>query len=96
MKQFLIDRLQEGSTVRALILFVCSFGGIQITTDQTTQIVLIITAITGLIQSLVPDTIKALTKKKEEPQLIVEKEPKYTLVEVPKENSVDWERLHNN
>lgn len=69
--QYILRRLTEGSTLRNLVLFICSFSGLTLSDQQTNATVFIIMGIIGFLGVALPDNLYDLKRdtKKDTPDI---------------------------
>jgi hypothetical protein len=58
MKDFILARLQEGSTIRGLIWFAAAFGVFHATSEQSEAITALCMALGGLAGAVTPDRLR--------------------------------------
>jgi hypothetical protein len=58
MLDYIIDRLEEPSTWRGIVMFACGVSGISISMECATIIISFGVAASGLIGAVVPDKVK--------------------------------------
>ena len=60
---YILARLTEGSTLRNLVLFICSMAGLTLSDQQTNSVVFLLLGIIGFLGATLPDNLSTLKKK---------------------------------